>query len=304
MTTPNPENQPNAEEQALLDKIAFIRSQIEKIGDLPSQVDSWCGRMVQMIRMDSIASAGSKALSNERIIDMIWEERDRVNGALRDSWSELKKVDPDLEVPVKFIRVANEWRNVKTAIQQAESDYEKTILSTEWHGDAASRYGGMRNTQKLALGSLIEAFEEIARSLEEVAKAELVLYVDLANKVQELEQEVVEFVGNLPDVLVLPLGPLNAVAELANVTEAARTFIVGTIGSMADSAATMMIESNRIEQNEGYQRGLPDNRWPPGVKGAYGNGLDGIKNAIGDGTTQDGDKSDWVLGPAPVVVAQ
>ncbi|MBF6444029.1 hypothetical protein [Nocardia farcinica] len=124
----------------------------------------------------------------------------------------------------------------------------------------------MRNTQKLALGSLIEAFEEIARSLEEVAKAELVLYV-----------------------------------ELANVTEAARTFIVGAIGSMADSAATMMIESNKIEQNEGYQRGLPDNRWPPGVKGAYGNGLEGIKNAIGDGTPQDGDKSDWELGPAPVV---
>jgi len=47
-----------------------------------------------------------------------------------------------------------------------------------------------------------------------------------------------------------------------------------------------------------------DNKWPPGVKGAYGNGLDGIENAIGDATADDGDKSDWELGPAPVVVAQ
>ncbi len=73
---------------------------------------------------------------------------------------------------------------------------------------------------------------------------------------------------------------------------------------MADGAATMMIESNRIEQNEGYQSGLPGNRWPAGVKGSYGPGLEGIKNAIGDATGHDGDKSDWELGPAPVVVAQ
>ncbi|MEV6276701.1 hypothetical protein [Nocardia sp. NPDC051832] len=307
MTTPKKE--PTAEEAALLEKIAFIREKIEKIGDLPEKVQTWCGHLVKLVRVGHVSSITSLGLQTviieTQVVPRIWEERDRVNEALRNSENDLKKVDPDLEVPVTFIRVANEWRNLKTYVQQAESDFEKTNLSTEWHGDAASRYGGMRTTQAKPLNSLIDTFEEIAVSLETIAEAELLLYVDLANKVQDLENKVVEATGNVISGLFdLPWGPVSSVGELANVVEAARTLIVGVIGSMAESAATNMIESNKIEQNEGYQRGLPDNKWPPGVKGAYGNGLEGIKNAIGDGTTADGDKSEWELGPAPVVVAQ
>jgi hypothetical protein len=64
---------------------------------------------------------------------------------------------------------------------------------------------------------------------------------------------------------------------------------------MADKL-TVMIEGNKISQIVAIQKGLPDNKWPSGVKASYGSGIEGIRAAIGDASTKDGDKSDWTVG--------
>lgn len=299
--SPEPEESPD--QKSLREKITLIRQQKDKIKDLPDDVQTWCGHLVKLVRTNGytgmLAGNFGSALNTEDVVDAIWKERDKANTALGDSWNELSKVDPDLEAPIRFIAVANEWRNLKTAVQLAETDVGYTKLSGTWHGDAATRYGIMRNEQGIPLEILPTVFEDIAASLETVAKAELTLYSDLATKVQELEASVVAAVGDLSDLL----DPPAAAANLANTVEAAKTFIVNTITAMAESDATNIIESQKIQQNGGYQRGIPNNKWPAAVSdaAAFGNGLEGLKNSMGDGTTADGDKSDWEIGATDTV---
>ncbi len=56
-----------------------------------------------------------------------------------------------------------------------------------------------------------------------------------------------------------------------------------------------MIEGNKIAQTLSAQAGLPHNKWPPGAIASYGDGISGIRNALGDASVTDGDKSDWQL---------
>ncbi|MFB7876212.1 hypothetical protein ACFC06_13225 [Nocardia sp. NPDC056064] len=301
----SPEPVESPDQKSLREKIVLIREKKDQIKDLPDDVQTWCGHLVKLVRTNGYSGVALgnvwSAFSTENVVDAIWNERDKINAALGDSWTELSKIDPDLGAPIEFITVANEWRNLKTAVQLAESDVGFTKLSGTWHGDAATRYGVMRNEQNIPLETLPLVFEDIAVSLETVAKAELALYSELATKVAELEQSVVAAVGDMSDLL----DPAASAANLANTVEAAKVFIVNTITAMAESDATNIIESQKIQQNGGYQRGIPNNKWPAAVSetAAYGHGLDGLKNSMGDGTTADGDKSDWELGPA-VTVAQ
>ncbi|UGT60869.1 hypothetical protein [Nocardia asteroides] len=74
---------------------------------------------------------------------------------------------------------------------------------------------------------------------------------------------------------------------------------------LGDSAVDNMIEGNRIAQNTSIQVGLPNNQWPPAVqKDVYAppgsSALDDLRGAIADGTTLDGDKSDWEIGNTTV----
>ncbi|MFI1461779.1 hypothetical protein [Nocardia carnea] len=310
----------SASETALTEKIAYIREKAQRLDDLPNDVEAFCGDLVKIVRSAGyggyaasvVATFGATLVAApvapaviEQAVDKVWDERDKIITALGDSKLTLANFDPDMEVPVTIIRVADEWRNLKTMVQQAESDVDKTTLSSFWHGEAATRYNEMLTTQKkpLSIVALPQVFEEIAVSLENIATAELELYKNLATKLQELEAAIVDAAsGAFSKSFDAPWGPVSAAGDLANVAEAAKTFIVDTIGDMAEAAATLMIETNRIKQNAGYQTGLPDNKWPAGVQTSVYPG--GIKQSIGNGTSTAASDDPWEIGPAVGVAQQ
>ncbi|RBO91574.1 hypothetical protein [Nocardia puris] len=287
-------------------QIDFIRSNTDAIRDLPEKVDSFSGHVVKAVRTGGFAALAQgnpgPIVSNEtQIIDEIWANRDKINEAIRDSWNKLDELNPELEVPVELVRIANEWRNVKGDIQAAEHDFDETNLSSEWEGDAAHRYIEMRTRQKAALVSLPAVCEDVAKSLESVATEELELYGELATRTQELIAKVIEVTGSfVSSSFDLPFGPITAQTDLLTAVQASRQLILGTVVSMAESALENIIEGNIIAQTLSIQAGIPNNKWPTGVKASYGQGVDGIRTAIGDGSAGDGDKSDWEPGNTKV----
>ncbi|MFR9751102.1 hypothetical protein ACL02S_08705 [Nocardia sp. 004] len=282
--------------EELREQIRFIRSHIDAIGSLPEKVDSFSGHIVKLIRVSNIP------FTAEWAVDEIWDHRDKINKAIRETWRRLSEISPDLEVPIDFLDIADVWRDLKGDIQAAGQDFYETSLSSEWQGDAAARYVEMRARQEKALISLPIVSEDIAKSLEKVAASELELYVDLSIKTQELVATVTETTGSaFAAMFDLPLGAISAMGDLLNTVVALETMILGYVASMADNALECLTEGNRIKQNLSIQDGFPDNTWPSAVKGSYGQGIDGIRAAIGDASAKDGDKSDWEIGITRVV---
>ncbi|MFI5541665.1 hypothetical protein ACIA5H_35330 [Nocardia sp. NPDC051900] len=292
--------------QSLLEKVEFLRKKKDEIGDLPEKVNTYAGHLVEIVRSQAYGGALTgnlgPALTVEDTVDQIWSERDKANKAIGETWDKLDVLDPDLEVPIKFIDVANEWRTLRGNLLAAGNDFGDTVLSTaEWQGDAAVRYGEMRTRQQVPLDSLPLEFDKIAGSLERIASSELALYGELATKTQDLiakvEDAALSSVKDLLDVVKISVGgAVSLIKNLVAVVEAANTFIIGVVKSMADAAKTDMIEGNNIMQIVANQKGLPDGKWPSGVKASYGAGIGGIREAIGDASAKDGDKSDWTVG--------
>lgn len=296
MTSPGGEVTISRDE--LRKQIEAIRSNKSDIGDLPEKVQNWHGDLVKLIRANGYAGALTGnfvgAFSTEQMVDHVWGNRDKINDALGDTWDKLVEIDPGLEVPIKFIDYADEWRNITGDIIHAYNSFRETNLIAEWQGDAANRYREMRDRQEEPLKSLPQTCGSIANSLEEVARKELELYTDLATKSQDLVEKVTTFAANyVGSFFDLPLGPLSASDNLVAAVQASKSFILGAVTSIATNAQANMIEGNKIAQELSVQGGLPDNKWPPAVVAAYGNGIGGIRNAIGDASVTDGDKSDW-----------
>ncbi|MFC8530848.1 hypothetical protein [Nocardia sp. NPDC057227] len=284
---------------SLIDKISYIREKKDRIGDLPAKVDDYAGALVAHIRTAGYGNAVVNpfgALTVEDTVDEVWRERDKTNSAIRETWAKLSRLDPDLEVPVRFIDVANEWRGLRNNLVEAGNNFNDTILASEWQGAAATNYAELRVRQKDAFDFLPLEFDKIALSLEGIASSELALYGELAVKAQELitkvEETTVDYLGALLDVFSLS-GAVAQIKALTSAVEAANSFILAVVRGMAEAAKNNMIEGNRISESLHVQKGLPDNRWPSGVKSSYGAGIEGIRTAIGDGSTRDGDKSDW-----------
>ncbi|MFC3964663.1 hypothetical protein [Nocardia jiangsuensis] len=284
---------------SLIDKISYIREKKDRIGDLPAKVDDYAGVLVSHVRASGYGSAVVNplgALSVEDAVDEIWRERDKANSAIRETWAKLDQLDPDLEVPVRFIDVANEWRGLRNTLIEVGNNFNDTNLASEWQGAAATRYAELRVRQKDAFDFLPLEFDKIAQSLETIASSELTLYGELAVKAQELitkvEEVTVDYIDALLDVFSLS-GAVAQIKALTSAVEAANSFILGVVRGMAEAAKNNMIEGNKIAESIDVQKGLPDNRWPSAVKSSYGAGIEGIRAAIGDGSTRDGDKSDW-----------
>lgn len=76
-------------------------------------------------------------------------------------------------------------------------------------------------------------------------------------------------------------------------------FNINLSTSVADSAFANIKAANNIAQTASVQAGIPDNHWPPGAvayPGSNPSDKERIVEAIGDASTQDGDKSDWSIG--------
>lgn len=285
----------------LIDRITAIRSQKSAIGNLPQKVEDWHGELVALVRTGGIVGAlGSLGLTTllteGAVIEKIWENRDKINLALGETWNKINEMDPGLEVPVTFLDYADEWRNIKGDIDNANTAFSETDLMGDWSGDAAERFRSLRERQKLAFPAMSTLSEDIALNLEEVAQGELTLYTDLATAAQDLIEKVTELTGSyVSSMFNLPWGPITASSNLASAVEASSSFILDIAKSVASSAQNNIIAANRIAQSASVQYGIPNNQWPPGVVSSYGAGKDGIVAAIGDASTQDGDQSDWFL---------
>ncbi|GEM29749.1 hypothetical protein NN3_07560 [Nocardia neocaledoniensis NBRC 108232] len=251
---------------------------------------------MRQVGYGGVASAPFGVFTVEETVDEIWNERDKINAAIRETWNKLTHIDGDLEVPVKFIDVANEWRILRGNVVAAGNSFVETSLTGEWQGDAATRYADMRPRQKEALDALPLEFDKIASSLETIASSELTLYGELATKANDLvvkvEETAVDYVKSALALLTID-GALGQIKALTTVVEAANTFILATVRGMADAAKNNMIEGNKIAEVVSVQKGLPGNKWPTGAKASYGSGIGGIREAIGDASVNDGDKSDW-----------
>lgn len=284
--------------EELIRQIESIRSSKNEIGNLPQKVQDWHGDLVKLIRAQGYTGGlvTGGVFTTESQVDLVWANRDQITKALGETWEKINEMEPGLEVPISFIDFANEWRNIKNDVVNAGNSFSETDLTGEWEGDAASRYREMRMRQKLALDTLPPTLEAIAQSLEKIAQSELTLYIDLATKSKDLVTKVLAVVTSLvKSYFNLPLGPISASTDLVAAVDASKTFILGIATSIATNAQTNMIEGNKIIQSISAQAGFPENRWPPGVVASYGDGIDGIRNALGDASVKDGDKSDWKL---------
>ncbi|MGW4371808.1 hypothetical protein ACWEKT_39950 [Nocardia takedensis] len=281
-------------------QVTAIRSSSSEIGDLPGKVQDWHGNLVSLIRANGAAGAASGNVSSpfvaERHVDLVWDNRDKINEALGETGAKLAEMEPGLNVPVVFLGYAAQWRTVKNDVDEAFTALSEAALYTEWQGDASNRYRDIHSRQQAACVSMAAAAEQVAGGLEAIAKAELALYTDLATKCQDLISTVTGLTGSyISAALNFPMGYITASSNLVSAVQASKTLILGIAKSVADNAFTNMVEGNKIYDTLATQRGLPANQWPPGVVASYGAGREGIRVAIGDASVTDGDNSDWKL---------
>lgn len=285
----------------LIRHIASLRSSKSDIGNLPQQVEDWHGNLVKAIRtgeiISAISSIGISVFVNEAfVIEKVWDNRDKINRALGTTWQKLNEMDPGLEVPVKFLDHADEWKNVQGDIVEAGNRFRTAQLIGVWKGDAADRYRVLHGVQSAAFPGMKDMCGEVAKNLQDVAAAELTLYSDLVSKSHDLIEKVTSLTGSyLSSLGSMPFGPLSASSNLVSATEASNTFIVGIINSTAANAFAITKAANDIAQAQSVQDGIPYNKWPPAVIAAFGEGKQGVTAALGDASTRDGDKSDWQL---------
>ncbi|MFC3965766.1 WXG100 family type VII secretion target [Nocardia jiangsuensis] len=284
----------------LLRQIDTIRSGQSAIDELPSKVQDWHGKLASLIRTNGAAAAATGNVAApvlaERQVDLVWKNRDDINSALGETGDRLAGMEPGLNVPVEFIDFALQWRNVKNDINNAFTAISETVLYTEWQGDASNRYRDIHQRQGLACTSLSEAATQIAGSLENIAAAELALYTDLATKIQDMINTVTNLTGSyISSALNFPMGYITASSNLVSATQASKSLVLGLATSIADNALTNMVEGNKVYDAVAAPRGLPAGRWPPAVVTSYGYGIEAVRDAIGDASVTDGDKSDWEL---------
>jgi len=290
--------------KALVEAITAIRSDKGVIKDLPQDVHNWCGNLVKIVRTGGILSFASSlgtmtAVDEKVVIPKIWEYRDQINNALGETVRKLDEMDPDLDMPVRFLDYANEWKNVQGDIYHAANSFSETNLRGDWSGDAADRFWAMRQRQEPAFKAMSETCKTVADNLEEVAKAELELYSNLTTHTRELIEKVTGLVGNyLGSFFDLPFGPISSLGDVATAVESVNSFILTVSSDVAKSAFDNIQAANDIAQAESVQQGIPDNHWPPAVvayPGSSPNDKQRITETIGDASTQDGDKSDWSI---------
>lgn len=303
MTAPE-RNDTSGSRKALLGAITEIRSNKGTINDLPQKVDNWCGHLVKFVRGGSIlsliTSGGSQTAFNEDVVvPKIWGYRDEINNALGETVKKLDEMDPGMDMPVRFLDYANEWKNVQGDIHHAANSFSETDLKGDWSGDAADRFWAMRQRQEPAFVAMAEMCKTVAENLEDVANAELELYSNLSTHTHDLIEKVTDLVGSFLEALFGgPFGPISTLADAAAAVTAANRFIVDISTDVANSAFTNIKASNDIAQAESVQKGIPDNHWPPAVvsyPGSNPNDRKRITETIGDASTQDGDKSDWSI---------
>jgi uncharacterized protein YukE len=241
-------------------------------------------------------------------IDDIYDDRDKITGALRETWKKMDATRTHLSVPVDLLLISNEWRNVKGLVQAAGQDIANANLSTTWTGDAAAVYVNVLTRQNAALKSVPESCEQIAKSLGLIADAELVLYTELATKASELNAEVSKLVGDgtvsVVGALINPLEIDRSISALSGLVTSVlnlKTLILGVISSVAKCSATKIGENNMIGQSYSIIDGLIYNKWPAGVSEAHGQGVYAIRDVLGDGTTADRDECGWTPGATTVV---
>ncbi|MEU4648031.1 WXG100 family type VII secretion target [Nocardia fluminea] len=286
-------------------QIATIRSNIGDIGNLPDKVDQFCGVLAASIRAGYVGPGVISVFTSEKVIDDIYDDRDKINVSIKQAWNNLDRTDPDLEVPANLLVIADEWRNLKGNVQAAGHDFNNTNLSTTWEGDAAAAYVEVRTRQALALKTVPEACDNIAKSLEALAATELQLYIELATKSREMVTEVTDVVGKVSTavggVIVNPFAVdeyIAAMSALVLTVENMKTLIMGVVSAVATSSAAKIQENNMIGQSYSIIDGLPYQKWPKAVSEAYTGGLGDV---IGDATTSDGDESGWNPGTTVVV---
>ncbi|MFD8102640.1 hypothetical protein ACFV24_24185 [Nocardia fluminea] len=284
----------------LVKQVAAIRSNASGIANLPQMVQDWHGDLVKLIRAGgyggAVVNPGS-ALSVESQVDLVWENRDKINTALGETGSKLAEMDPGLEIPVKFLEYASEWREIRNDIYDARTSFGETDLTGEWVGDAAVRYRELRIRQDKAFPAMSTLCENIAKNLEDVAQGELKLYTDLATQTQQLVEKVTAFCSKMVSSFFnFPWGPISASSDMVVVVQASNTFILGIATSVASSAFTNLKAANSIASDLKTQQDIPNNKWPPGVVASYGEGKEGVRVALGDASAKDGDKSDWSHG--------
>lgn len=287
-------------EDELLRQINRIRSGQSAIDNLPNKVQEWHGNLVSLLRTNAAAAAATGNVTApvlaERQVDLVWRNRDEINSALGETGDRLAEMKPGLNVPVEFVAHAAQWRSIKNDINNAFTAISETVLYTEWQGDASNRYRDIHQRQGLACTSLAEAAAQIADSLETVAEAELALYSDLATKVQDMVTTVTNLTGSyISSALNFPMGYIQASSNLVSAVQASNTLVIGLATSIADNALKNMIEGNKVYDAVAAPRGLPAGQWPPAVVTSYGYGVEAVRDAIGDGSVSDGDKSDWEL---------
>lgn len=295
----------------LNDQITAIGSSIDTLKGLPDRVDQFCGNLALALRSNYASPSGiASVFSTEKTIDGIYGDRDKITGALRETWKRMDATRTHLSVPSDLLLIANEWRTTKGSVQAALQDYMNTDLSATWAGDAAAAYVNVRKRQEKAFESVRDACEDIAKSLERLADAELTLYTELGTKAGELNAEVAKLVGDgSASIVGAMLNPfeidrsISALSGLVTSVLNLKTLIIGVISAVARCSAVKIAEGNMIGQTYSIIDGLIYNKWPAGVSEAHGAGITAIRDVLGDGTTADGDESGWNPGTT-VVVAQ
>ena len=277
--------------EKLREQTATIIGNHSEIAGLPEKVDEWHSVVIIALRTAGLTSG---VYSIEKTVKTFEENRDNINTALKGVSNKLRKLEKGIDVPVTFVDYADEWRNVSGDIVEAKNKFDKTTMWNEWQGDASARYRQMREGQTPALTSLPKVCETIAVSLETVATDSLTLYTDISSKTRDLISAVTNLTNrSVASFFDFPWGPLSASADLVEAVQASETFVVNLTNSLATNSQSNMIEGNRIFQSVAAVDGMPQGKWPAGVDASYGSGIEGIRNAIGDASVTDGDKSDW-----------
>ncbi|GAB2519450.1 hypothetical protein [Nocardia heshunensis] len=158
-------------------------------------------------------------------------------------------------LPLTLIKVADEWRNVKGNVTNAE-DAVNAAAAKHWRGYGATNYETMRYKEQMPAFKAMVAFcEKCASELEDTAKSVVGFYGDLQDNINKLVDTVKNFVHDFSSAKLV-WSFINLVTDVCSTIT---TLIMKIVKVLTDA----QISSNRLKQETTSQEGFTwSNTWP------------------------------------------
>ncbi|MGQ4599239.1 hypothetical protein [Nocardia sp. R6R-6] len=195
--------------------------------------------------------------------------RDDAQEKLKDLLDKLEEVLEGIGAPFTFVDYAAQWQAVAASVRTGFNEEDNPLYSLNgyWEGGAKERFANSKASQEKAMTSVHEMSRRVSTSLIDLAKSGLDLYRNIVDQISTYLTALAAAIEEVASVVLIYDGAPGMVRAVNDAFAVAAKLI----GAAASQVQTQMIVANDFADVADNPWGLPGNKWPDALPGAYNN---------------------------------